>query len=69
MEEIAATFDHVGVTPSFHRGAAEIFRLLGETPFASETPETVDRSRTLAQTISVVAKHLPTPVSKAGSGG
>ncbi len=69
MEEIAATFSHLGVTPGFHQGAAEVFRLLGETPFASETPETVDRSRTLAETISVVAKHLPAHESKAGRGG
>lgn len=28
MEEIADTFDAVGVTPDFHRGAADIFRLV-----------------------------------------
>lgn len=54
MEEIAATFEHVGVTPYFHRGAAEMFRLLSETPYAAETPETVDKSRTLEQTVSGV---------------
>jgi 3-hydroxyisobutyrate dehydrogenase-like beta-hydroxyacid dehydrogenase len=62
MEEIAATFDSVGVTPYFHEGAAEIFRLLKETPFAQETPETIDRSRTLAQTVSVIAQSLPAKV-------
>ena len=62
MEEIAATFEGVGVTPNFHRGAAEVFRLLSETPFARETPETIDRSRTLEQTISAVARLLPTRV-------
>jgi hypothetical protein len=59
MEEIADTFAFAGVTPLFHRGAAELFRLLNETPFAQETRETVDRSRTLQQTIEVVAQHLP----------
>ncbi|HJO82724.1 MAG: DUF1932 domain-containing protein [SAR202 cluster bacterium] len=59
MEEIAATFDDAGVTPYLHRGAAEMFRLLASTPFADESPETVDRSRTLANTIKVVAEHLP----------
>ena len=59
MEEIAATFDYVGVTPGFHQGAAEVYRLLGETPFAHETPETIDRSRTLEDTIAVVAQYLP----------
>ena len=63
MEQIAATFEHVGVTPAFHQGAAEMFRLLSQTPFARETPETRDTSRTLAETISAVAKLLP-PISE-----
>jgi len=58
MEEIAATFDAVGVTPLFHRGAAEIYRLLDTTPFAKETRETLDRSRTLEQAVAVYARHL-----------
>ena len=58
MEEIAAAFEHVGVTPYFHRGAAEVFRLLSETPFAQETPETIDQTRTLGETIAVVAQSL-----------
>ena len=62
MEEIAATFEQAGVTPFFHRGAAEVYRLLGATPLAQETPETVDRERTLEQTISIVAQSLPAKV-------
>jgi 3-hydroxyisobutyrate dehydrogenase-like beta-hydroxyacid dehydrogenase len=65
MEEIAATFDHVGVTPGFHQGAAAIFRLFSQTPFADETPETRDTSRTLAQTIAAAAKLLPPRVESA----
>ncbi|MCH7786531.1 MAG: DUF1932 domain-containing protein, partial [Chloroflexi bacterium] len=65
MEEIAATFEHVGVTPFFHQGAAEMYRLLSETPFARETPETIDENRTLKQTISVIAEHLPSGVQSA----
>ena len=64
MEEIAATFEHVGVTPYFHRGAAEMFRLLSETPYAEETPETMDKTRTLEQTVSGVHDTL---VSRVGS--
>ena len=59
MEYIAETFDSAGVTPHFHLGAAEIFRLLESTPFSQESPETVDQSRTLADTIKVVAEYLP----------
>lgn len=65
MEEIAATFEQVGVTPHFHLGAAEIFRLLAQTPFANETPETIDKSRTIGETIKVVAEYLPESVESA----
>ena len=65
MEQIAETFDHAGVTPFFHQAAADIFRLLSQTPFARETPETKDQSRTLEQTITVVAQHLSSTVQTA----
>ena len=59
MEEIAETFDSAGVTPGFHRGAAEIFRLLASTPFADEIPEEIDRSRGLKETIEAASELLP----------
>lgn len=59
MEEIAATFEAAGVTPAFHHGAAEIFRLLAETPYAAETRETLDTNRTLDEAVRVYAQHLP----------
>jgi 3-hydroxyisobutyrate dehydrogenase-like beta-hydroxyacid dehydrogenase len=59
MEEIAATFADAGVPSGFHEGAAEIFRLLAKTPFASETRETIDVSRTMEQSIPVYAEQLP----------
>lgn len=59
MEEIAATFEAAGVTPYFHAGAADMFRLLASTPFADESPETIDRNRTLADTIAAAAERLP----------
>jgi 3-hydroxyisobutyrate dehydrogenase-like beta-hydroxyacid dehydrogenase len=58
MEEIAATFDDVGVTPGFHEGAADIFRLLAKTPFAAETRETFDTERSLEESVRVYAQHL-----------
>ena len=58
MEEIASTFDHLGVTPSFHKGAAEMYRLLSKTPYASETPESADRSRPTGDTIRAVVDLL-----------
>jgi 3-hydroxyisobutyrate dehydrogenase-like beta-hydroxyacid dehydrogenase len=58
MDEVASTFEQVGLTPCFHQAASEIFRLVGTTPFADETPENLDTNRTLEQTISVFAKYL-----------
>ena len=58
MEEIAASLAAVGVTSGFHDGAAEIYRVLDRTPFASETRETLDPSRTIDEAIPVYARHL-----------
>ena len=55
MEEIAATFESVGVTGGFHHGAAEIFRIVAASPLGDERPETVDRNRTLWETVEVFA--------------
>jgi len=56
MEEISATFSEVGVTSGFHDGAAAIFRAMAATPFAEETRESLDRTRTLEDMIRVLAK-------------
>ena len=56
MEEIAATFENLGVTPNFHKGAAEIYKMLNSTPFAKESPETIDKDRTTWDTIESVSK-------------
>jgi hypothetical protein len=58
MEEIAATLTAAGVTSGFHDGAAAICRVLERTPFASETRETLDRSRTIDEAIPVYARYL-----------
>ena len=56
MEEIAATFGSLGVTPLLHQGAAEVYRVLSETPHAQETPETIDPDRTLEQMVREVVE-------------
>lgn len=58
MEEIAATFERVGVTPYFHKGAADICRFVATTPLAQETPETLNTTRTLEQTLAVFREYL-----------
>jgi len=59
MEEIARTFASAGVTPRFHQGAAEVFRLLDSTPYGCETRETMDTARTLEETIAACLPLLP----------
>ena len=59
MEEIAATFASAGVSPGFHDGAAEIFRLLAQTPYAEETRATLDTSRTLEEALATYVKYVP----------
>lgn len=58
MEEIAKTFEDLGLTPKIYQGAADIYRFVSETPLSNETPETLDTSRTLIQTIESIAKTL-----------
>ena len=59
MEEIARTYASAGVTPRFHQGAAETFRLLDSTPYGRETRETMDTARTLEETIAACLRQLP----------
>ena len=63
MEEIAATFEDLGVTPSFHKGAAEMYRLLSRTPYADETPESADKNRPTRDTIRAVVDLLQPDLS------
>jgi 3-hydroxyisobutyrate dehydrogenase-like beta-hydroxyacid dehydrogenase len=58
MEEIAKTFGDQGLTPKMHQGAADVYRFVGSTSLAEETPETRDRNRTLRQVIEELAAHL-----------
>lgn len=58
MLEIQKTYKTAGLTPAFHEGAAWVFSLLAETPFAAETRETLDTSRTLEQSVEVYAATL-----------
>ncbi|MEC7490475.1 MAG: DUF1932 domain-containing protein [Pseudomonadota bacterium] len=63
MEQIAETYASVGVTPNYHKGAAEIYRLLDKTPFASESRETFDKTRTVRESVKVYVQHLSKPIT------
>ena len=54
MEEISSTFESLGITPGFHNGAADVYRMLVRTTFSEETPETIDKNRTTWETIEAL---------------
>lgn len=58
MEEIAATFAHVGLTPKILEGAADMYRFVGQTVLADQTPENRDPDLDLEKIISIFADSL-----------
>jgi hypothetical protein len=56
MEEIARTFEDVGLTPLIFQGAAEMYRLTARSEIGGERPETVDRFRGGDGTVDVLAR-------------
>ena len=58
MEEISATFAHVGLTPNILTGAADMYRFVGNTDLADLPPEARDQFPTLAELIEILAKNL-----------
>lgn len=63
MEEIARTFQEVGLTPSILEGAADIYRFVADTPIGHETPENRDRSRDGDGVIAALAESLARPAA------
>ncbi len=58
MEEIAATFEYLGLTPLIFQGAADIYRFVETTEIGQETPENRDRSRDGMGVIAALADEL-----------
>jgi hypothetical protein len=56
MEEIAATFAGVGLTPKILEGAADIYRFVGSTPLADQTSR--EPNPTLDHLLDVLASQL-----------
>ena len=59
MREISKTMSSVGVTSGFHDGSTDVYELMVKTPYASERRDTVDKSRSLRQTIQTCTEYLP----------
>jgi 3-hydroxyisobutyrate dehydrogenase-like beta-hydroxyacid dehydrogenase len=62
MEEIAKTFEDVGMTPNILLGAADMYRLVGETELANETPEQRTRGQNLQDVVEILSHALPEAV-------
>ena len=56
MEEIAATFSALGLTPRILQGAADMYRLVGETTLADQTSREPNPS--LARVLDTLAERL-----------
>ncbi len=55
MEEIRDTFQELGLPGGFHQAAADIMDLLANSRYGTETRRTLDRRRTMQQTIKDVS--------------
>lgn len=58
MEEIAKTFEDVGLTPKIYQGAAELYEFVGKSSLADETFESRDKNRTLIEMIDILKDTL-----------
>ncbi|CAN5570848.1 NAD(P)-dependent oxidoreductase [soil metagenome] len=58
MEEIALTFEDIGLTPLILQGAADLYRFVETTPIGQETPENRDANRGLDGVIAALAEAL-----------
>jgi 3-hydroxyisobutyrate dehydrogenase-like beta-hydroxyacid dehydrogenase len=58
MEQVAETLESIGLTGNIHTGAAEIFRLLAETPLAKQRRDEIEPDRTSAETVKILASFL-----------
>jgi 3-hydroxyisobutyrate dehydrogenase-like beta-hydroxyacid dehydrogenase len=57
MEEIAATFGALGLTPKILEGAADLYRFIGETPLGEQTSRQPDPS--LETVLHTLRDNLP----------
>jgi hypothetical protein len=58
MEEMDKTYTSVGIDPNMLRGAAEIYRLLGNTPLADRVPEDTSPLPSLEEMLDVLLSFL-----------
>jgi 3-hydroxyisobutyrate dehydrogenase-like beta-hydroxyacid dehydrogenase len=58
MEEMAKTYEAVGLTPRMLAGAADMYRFIGRTPLANRTPEDNTPFPSLEETLTTLVTYL-----------
>jgi hypothetical protein len=58
MQEIAKTYESVGVTPLFHRGAEWLYALIASTPLGEEARALQPKQRSLDAALAVYLAAL-----------
>ena len=61
MEEIASTFESLGLTPNILTGAADMYRLIENTPVGQESPENRDQNRDMYGVVAALADAMSEP--------
>jgi 3-hydroxyisobutyrate dehydrogenase-like beta-hydroxyacid dehydrogenase len=56
MEEIASTFESLGLPPQILAGAAALYRQVGDTPLAEERPESRRRGQSASEVVALLAE-------------
>ena len=62
MEEIAETFQELGLTEQIFYGAADVYRLVKDTSLGKETPEECERDRPLRDIITTLSDEAASSV-------
>ncbi len=58
MEQVAETFEAIGLTPDIHKGAADLFRRLNASPLATENREQLDPDRTTSDVLRMLSNTV-----------
>jgi 3-hydroxyisobutyrate dehydrogenase-like beta-hydroxyacid dehydrogenase len=68
MEEMAKTFEHVGLTPKIPAGAADLYRFVGQTSLAQRSPEDPQPLPSLWEVAEILSAQLaPAPGDAQGN--
>ena len=64
MEQVAETFESIGLTPQIHQGAADLFKFLSSSPLARQRRDDIDPMRTSTDTLKQLVLQKQDEVSK-----